>query len=337
MNDARPRGRHKPRPKPHSPQSPRLKVVIRRLPPTLPEDILLTSIAAWDKQYDWFSYVPGKPASTKSKSDRFSRAYLKFRKNDDLVDFQRRYNGHAFITKDNTEYRACVELAPYQKVPVNTATRAVKDNLHATINEDREYIAFLASLEAPIAPLIVEQQAETKITPLIEYLRIQKAKSDAKSKAKKAKASAAKTKQLEEKKAAAQQLADASTAKITADRAKTARPVPEAEKGANWTQTKKGKGKSQAKNGTVSNSTKPTVKPTGLKEGANPATAHVSGHTRANATNSEKPKPTKKNKKKETKPENAAATKSKKAPNVRIDISGPTPAEMAAAAAKAKT
>jgi hypothetical protein len=36
------------------------KVVVRRLPPLLPEHIFLQSIEPWRQHTDWSQYVPGK-------------------------------------------------------------------------------------------------------------------------------------------------------------------------------------------------------------------------------------------------------------------------------------
>lgn len=207
------RGRQKAR-KEAQPLAP-LKIVVRRLPPNLPEHIFHTSISSWHKSIDWFEYISGKLATSRVKSDKSSRAYLKFRKVADSTGFVKNFQGHRFVSSDGKEYRACVEIAPFQKVPrPPTATAKAKDSLSGTIDQDADFLAFQESLKVVVPHKKEETVVVNKITPLIEHLRAQKAKTTAKAKARKAKEALGKGKQQEEKKKAAQAQADLTTSKM---------------------------------------------------------------------------------------------------------------------------
>lgn len=218
MSTRPPRGRQKPRRE--ASQAPPLKVVVRRLPPNLPEDIFYTSVAQWNKQLEWSEYLPGKSATSKLEKDKFGRAYLKFRRQQDCADFLKRYHGHVFVSEENREYRACAEIAPFQRIakPLSNAVKA-KDTLSGTIDQDPEYLAFVESLKTVVPHEKEDLVVATKITPLIEHLRVQKAKNEEKAKARKAKEAVTKGKQQEEKKKAVQAQADADTARLRAQAA----------------------------------------------------------------------------------------------------------------------
>ena len=339
MSDAKPRARHKPRARPPPQAAPaqqaRLKLVIRRLPPTLPEDVFKKSIQAWEKSYDWLQYVPGKPASSKIKGDRHGRAYLSFTKTADLQDFWKNYNGHIFLSSSDVEYKAQVEFAPYQKVPKAPPAKQ-KDALSGTLEQDPDYLAFVEGLNAPVEPFKPEPVQTNKITPLIEHLRVQRAKNDAKAKAKKAKTAATKAKAQEEKKTAAQELADATTAKVAAAKEKTESAAASSApftKVVSTQSAKKGKGKAKAEPKADPSSNVQTRSTTEKKQApvnkarVPPKPSHVAPQGDAN-------KGSKGPVKKSKKPERPGQTNKKSYPVV--DISGPTPAEMAAAN-KAKT
>lgn len=351
-------------------QAPQLKIVIRNLPPSLPEKVFHESIAAWHKAFDWSDYIAGKLSSSRDKSDRFSRAYLRFRKREDLNDFGKRYNGHLFISADGKEYRASVEVAPYQKCPRPlTAAAKAKDTLAGTIADDPDFKAFLISLATPVQALPEEPQVAPKITPLIEYLRVQKVKNEAKAKARKAKEAATKAKQQEEKKKSAQALADATTTKLrekasnnSKANGKSATKETTANKAeTGTTENKKSRHRQpKAKNGATSTSSnsaqdgKPAQstsqpKAAGQQQTTTTTTPSSAAQQRlpksqngksrpAQAGESKAPKATK-NKRKENKQSGNSNGKSSVASrnaHSAVDISGPTPAEMAALA-RAKT
>lgn len=347
-----------------------LKLVIRHLPPHLPEKIFHTSIADWHKAIDLFYYVPGKLATNKEETDRFSRAYVKFRKQEDLNDFVKRFQGHQYVSSANREYRAIVELALYQKIakPLSPTSKA-RDPLAGTIEQDPEYLAFVESLKAPVTRTVEEVPAGSKVTPLIEYLRMQKSKQDAKSKAKKVKETTTKAKQQEEKQKAAQAHADATTAKIrektattngkassmkgSAKDSKTETSRSAAVKKPRVTRPKTAGADPSGPRGSVVQSQtsdsaaaikavtrKPptsTLAQQRIPKGQ-PNTTHLTQAIDAKPSD-KSTKPPKKGKRKEPKPSSAnghakgVASAKSSAP---VDISGPTPAEMAALM-KAKT
>ncbi len=137
---------------------PKLKLVVRHLPPHLPLQAFLSSIRQWipplpessgspDSQQvpcvneymeseetkpehpvDWWRYNKGKPSQgwargepywwySKGKESIESTAYLHFKTPEAAMEFYREYHGHMFVDAKGIESRACVELAPYQKIP----------------------------------------------------------------------------------------------------------------------------------------------------------------------------------------------------------------------------
>lgn len=155
------------------------KVVVRRLPPTLPQNILLeavNSLAFIKDKYEWSSFINGKASDKPSKSRVFSRAYFRFTDSISAVKFMETFNGHVFIDSKGVQDQAVVEFAPYRKTPKQART----DPKQGTIEEDPEYQDFLVSLtqqtiEPPALPSASISSEKLKITPLIEFLRAKKA------------------------------------------------------------------------------------------------------------------------------------------------------------------
>ena len=97
----------------------RLKTVVRRLPPNLPEDIFWQSVQAWvtDDTVTWKSYYPGKFRTKRyvgscvregthdhaqlrmNKEGIPSRAYIAFKHEEQVATFSREYDGHVFRDK----------------------------------------------------------------------------------------------------------------------------------------------------------------------------------------------------------------------------------------------
>ncbi|KAF1803803.1 Smg-4/UPF3 family-domain-containing protein [Mucor lusitanicus] len=196
--------RAKRKPKRHS-RKPTLKtkVVVRRLPPNLPEEIFNTSVKPWISQdtVDYSVYVPGKLSKSKAKESVFSRAYFHFKTMEAVIAFHQGYDGHVFVDSRGNEFRAVVEFALYQKIPKEHKTT---DARQGTIDEDQDYLDFLESLKAEekaqtelqnepadgltqierlenriamvtAKTLAAEQANKPKTTPLLEHLRAQKA------------------------------------------------------------------------------------------------------------------------------------------------------------------
>ena len=94
---------------------PRTKVVVRNLPPDLPEETFREAVdaAGFRGRYGWFDYVRGK---VKVKLTTPTVAYINFADEGSLFDFSGDFAGRKFADEDGKEYRATVEYAPYQKV-----------------------------------------------------------------------------------------------------------------------------------------------------------------------------------------------------------------------------
>ncbi|OBZ84786.1 Regulator of nonsense transcripts UPF3 [Choanephora cucurbitarum] len=182
---------------------PKTKVVVRRLPPNLPQDIFMNSVKPWTAEdiVTYSLYVPGKLSKSKAKESVFSRAYFQFKTMEHVILFHQGFDGHLFVDSRGNEYRAVVEFAPYQKVPKEHKTVDVRQG---TIDQDQDYLDFLESLKAEenasqqeqsepmdglsqierlenriamvtAKTLAAEQANKPKTTPLLEHLRAQKA------------------------------------------------------------------------------------------------------------------------------------------------------------------
>jgi regulator of nonsense transcripts 3 len=220
----------------------KLKVVVRGLPPNLPESVFKETTKVWinENTVDWYYYVGGKLPERYAISDLWSsncsgnkpnvrsRAYAKFKSLETLVTFHKDFNGHIFAdSKGANVYpqmltigrssRAVIEFAPFQKF-VKGKTKT--DARQGTIDTSPEYKEFLDSLAQPPPPPSsfsdpIEVEEEHKTTPLIEYLRTQKTAKAEKDKINREKARVAKI-------AALQAKANAQTAKLQAERTQKA-------------------------------------------------------------------------------------------------------------------
>ncbi|KAJ7079765.1 Smg-4/UPF3 family-domain-containing protein [Mycena belliarum] len=161
----------------------RLKTVVRRLPPNLPEPIFWQSVQSWvsDETVTWKAFYPGKLRKRLNKENVPSRAYIAFKTEEQLAQFSREYDGHLFRDKAGNESYAVVEFAPYQKVPPE---KKKADARSGTIEKDEDYISFLESLNAQptgehasLESLIAASQPPPppKTTPLLEALKAEKA------------------------------------------------------------------------------------------------------------------------------------------------------------------
>ncbi|KAG8744764.1 hypothetical protein FRC10_009529 [Ceratobasidium sp. 414] len=161
--------------------APKLKVVIRRLPPNLPEAIFWQSVSQWvtSETVSWKLFVKGKLRTKLNKENTPSRAYVEFLTPEAVIAFNRDYNGHLFRDKLGNESAAVVEYAPFQKVPHPTRKH---DSKIGTIEADEDYIAFLNALNKPVEPTpdineVAPQpvsSAEPISTPLLDALRAAK-------------------------------------------------------------------------------------------------------------------------------------------------------------------
>ncbi|KAL2650414.1 hypothetical protein R1flu_018542 [Riccia fluitans] len=167
----------------------RTKVVLRRLPPSLSQAVLLDAIQSkYGERYTWFNFHPGKISH---KRPSFSQAYINFKKSEDVFDFYEDFDGHVFVNERGTQCKASVEYAPYQRVP---KPRSKKDIREGTILKDPDYLEFLEALGKPTeflpsAEVQLERREAEKaaalaaggaketvvVTPLMEFVRQRRA------------------------------------------------------------------------------------------------------------------------------------------------------------------
>ncbi|CDH57309.1 wd repeat-containing protein [Lichtheimia corymbifera JMRC:FSU:9682] len=178
------------------------KIVVRRLPANLPEEVFMTAVKRWtgDDVVDYKFYVPGKVTQSKGKENVFSRAYFHMKTMEAVIAFHQGFDGHIFVDNRGNESRAVVEFAPFQKLPKEQKN---PDSRQGTIDEDPDYLKFLDSLKAEqekkdepsdvgeggsqlerlenrlamvtAQTLAAEQANKPKTTPLLEHIRAQKA------------------------------------------------------------------------------------------------------------------------------------------------------------------
>ncbi|THC90945.1 hypothetical protein EYZ11_009595 [Aspergillus tanneri] len=172
------------------PAAPRLKLLVRRLPPGLTQAEFETALGAdWKTgagKVDWFQYKPGKVSKDPAKPSRPSRAYIHVLSSDHIIALSSQVRQTSFTDARNTSNDPVligppsVEYAPYAKIPGN---RVRKDARQGTIDQDPEFISFLESLTQPIGkPAAVEssidgeEKKDTVITtPLVQYIKEKKA------------------------------------------------------------------------------------------------------------------------------------------------------------------
>ncbi|XWS18971.1 hypothetical protein CRYUN_Cryun32bG0090700 [Craigia yunnanensis] len=158
----------------------RTKVVIRHLPPSVTQSFLFSQIDdRFSDRYNWFSFRLGKSSH---KHQRYSRAYINFKRPEDVFEFAEFFDGHIFVNEKGTQFKAIVEYAPSQRVP-KPGTK--KDSREGTIFIDPGYLEFLKLIAKPVENLpSAEIQLERKeaelsgapketpvVTPLMEFVR----------------------------------------------------------------------------------------------------------------------------------------------------------------------
>ncbi|KAI9810655.1 MAG: hypothetical protein M1827_006114 [Pycnora praestabilis] len=170
---------------------PRLKVVIRRLPPGLTsgefEGALGEDWKLGGGRVDWMIYKAGKISKDAAKPSRPSRVYLHLTDQSHLPTLSDKVRQTLFNDAKNSSNNASllgppsVEFAPYGRVP-NPKHR--NDARQGTIDQDPDFIDFLESLTNPISKPpapdsdnegIGKKGEKVTTTPLIQYLREKKA------------------------------------------------------------------------------------------------------------------------------------------------------------------
>nr|CAD7463605.1 unnamed protein product [Timema tahoe] len=158
------------------PTVPLTKVVVRRLPPSLTEESFLEHIKPLPST-EHFYFVK---AEKRLKQNAFSRAYIKFVKQDDIWQFKERFDNHPFIGNRGAEYHAVVEFAPFQGVPVNDWKQNIGCKV-GKLENDRKYLEFLEYQDREDEEVTVnrsfqeyfphENNNKSKTTPLLEYIK----------------------------------------------------------------------------------------------------------------------------------------------------------------------
>ena len=143
--------------------------MIRRLPPTMTEDMFLEQISPIPKN-DMFYFVKGEH---EVGVPTFSRAYINFINQEDIYTFQDKFDGYVFLDQRGTEYTAIVEFAPYQKT-LRLHNKDEKDDKCNTLDNDPHYLEFLQKLENPEE--IILQSAESYLEQLEQKERELKGK-----------------------------------------------------------------------------------------------------------------------------------------------------------------
>lgn len=163
----------------------RTKVVLRHLPPTLSQAALKDQIdARFAGRYNWFSFRVGRASHL---NQPYSRAYIEFKRAEDVIDFAGAFDGHLFLNEKGTHFKTIVEYAPSQRVPKSWIK---KDTREGAIFKDSEYLEFLDLLAKPVENLpSAEVQLERReaeraasgtrdnliVTPLMDYVRQKRA------------------------------------------------------------------------------------------------------------------------------------------------------------------
>ncbi|NXU56405.1 REN3B protein, partial [Turnix velox] len=153
------------------------KVVIRRLPPSLTKEQLEEHLQPLP-DHDYFEFFAN---DSSLYPHMFSRAYINFKNQEDIVLFRDRFDGYVFVDHKG-EYAAIVEFAPFQKAAKKKSKK--KDAKTGTIEDDPEYKKFLESygaddekLTSTPETLLEEIEARNKeliakkTTPLLNFLK----------------------------------------------------------------------------------------------------------------------------------------------------------------------
>ncbi|GMJ12611.1 hypothetical protein like AT1G33980 [Hibiscus trionum] len=162
----------------------RTKVVLRHLPPSITEAMLIQQVdSAFAARYNWFSFRPGKISQ---KHQSCSRLYIDFKSPEDVLEFAEFFNGHVFVNEKGAQFKTIVEYAPSQRVPKHCYK---SDGREGTIFKDPEYLEFLEFLAKPVENLpSAEIQLERReaervgtpkdssiVTPLMDFVRQKRA------------------------------------------------------------------------------------------------------------------------------------------------------------------
>uniref|UniRef100_A0A1B6CPX6 UPF3 domain-containing protein n=1 Tax=Clastoptera arizonana TaxID=38151 RepID=A0A1B6CPX6_9HEMI len=162
-------------------EKPSMKVVVRRLPPTMTEATFKEQVSPLPP-HDYMYFVQ---ADSSLAPFSFCRAYINFISTEDLFMFTEKFDNYVFVDSKGQEYPAVVEFAPFQRIPKHRPNRK-KDPKMGTIEQNQAYIEFKERLEAEMlesktaANAVKQHFFETSnvneekkevTTPLLDFVR----------------------------------------------------------------------------------------------------------------------------------------------------------------------
>ncbi|XP_030032522.1 regulator of nonsense transcripts 3B-like isoform X3 [Manduca sexta] len=159
-------------------QRPLIKIILRRLPPTMTEESFMEQVSPIP-EHDYFYFARPDPSLG---NNLYSRAYINFVNVDDIFLFKDKFDGYVFLDDKGVEYVGIVEYAPFQRIPKK---KKKKDPKCGTIESDPIYQEFMENLtkepETENQPKLeyaypVNDANDKKVqsTPLLEYLAARK-------------------------------------------------------------------------------------------------------------------------------------------------------------------
>ncbi|KAI1624440.1 Smg-4/UPF3 family-domain-containing protein [Exophiala viscosa] len=168
--------------------APRLRLVVRRLPPGLTETEFWTVLGDdWKVgagRVDWAAFRDGKISRDPAKPSRPARAYIKVKEQSLLESLSTVVKQSSFQDAKNTTKDPCLlgppslEFAPYNKIP---SGRGRNDGRQGTIDQDQEFIDFLQSLTEPVTKAaangadVGDSKDKVSTTPLVQFIKEKKA------------------------------------------------------------------------------------------------------------------------------------------------------------------
>ena len=162
----------------------RTKVMVRHLPPMISEAAFLEQIdTVFKERYTLVKFCPGKNSQQRQS---YSRAYLDFKRPEDVIEFAEFFDGHVFVNEKGTQFKTIVEYAPSQRIPKHWPK---KDSREGTIFKDPEYLESLELLAKPFENLpsaeiqLERREAERAgavkdtpiVMPLMDFVRQKRA------------------------------------------------------------------------------------------------------------------------------------------------------------------
>jgi len=128
----------------------KLKIVIRKIPPSVAESTIQTKIGEkWMEEATFWKFTKG-PKSPLPWLVHPSRAYIAFRDESTVWEFYDHFMNKVTIPdprKGGRESKLIVEFAGYQRIVPIDAEKGKVDRRVGTIQDDKDYQAWLVELE----------------------------------------------------------------------------------------------------------------------------------------------------------------------------------------------